>query len=90
MLFRWLDESEDDGKLECDLPLTRVVTGEDKAGEWKVKVITGNKDNSSTDARVTLTVFGERGDSGPLPLGEPDSGLFDTGATDEFDVSLIV
>ena len=39
--------------------------------------------------QVTLTVFGDQGDSGPLPLGEPDSGLFDTGATDEFDVRSI-
>ena len=85
---RWLDVSEDDGLLERTLPLTRVIEGEDRAGEWKVIVTTGNKDNSSTDAQVSLTVFGERGNSGPLPLGVPDSGLFEIGATDEFDVSV--
>lgn len=50
--------------------------------------MTSDKDMAGTDAQVTLTVFGINGDSGPLPLGEPDGGFFEKGATDQFDVRI--
>ena len=50
-------------------------------------VQTSDRALAGTDAQVTLTVFGVNGDSGPLPLGEPDNGFFESGATDQFDVS---
>ena len=49
--------------------------------------MTTNRAKCGTDSQVRLTVFGKNGDSGPLPLGSPDDGLFNSGATDEFDVS---
>ena len=51
-IHRWLDESEGDGLIERELAVTRVIDGEDLAAEWKVRITTGNKDNSSTDAKV--------------------------------------
>jgi hypothetical protein len=48
--------------------------------------MTSKKDNAGTDAQVTLTVFGVNGDSGPLLLGEPGGGFFESGATDQFEV----
>ena len=58
-------------------------------GEWRVFVTTSNKANSDTGSQVFLTVFGDKGNSGPLPLGSPGGSAFQSGATDEFDVSLI-
>ena len=55
-------------------------------GDYAVLVATGGDENGSTDAKVTLTVFGERGDSGPLPLEKEGEELFKPGATDEFKV----
>ena len=49
-------------------------------------VTTSDKDNSDTDALVTLTVFGDQGNSGPLPLGEPGKDLFKAEGTDDFKV----
>ena len=54
--------------------------------DWRVYVYTSSEDKSGTDAQVTLTVFGEKGDTGPQPLGVPENGLFESGATDQFDV----
>lgn len=56
-------------------------------GDWQVLVVTSDLDHASTNHQVYLTVFGEAGDSGALPLGEPDKGLFEQGKTDKFDVS---
>ena len=55
--------------------------------EYKVAVITHGDKGSGTEAQVTLTVFGERRDTGPQPLSKP--GAFKDGATDEFTVSSI-
>ena len=56
-------------------------------GNVKVYVTTSGAPNSGTNDRVTLTVYGDAGNSGPLSLGEPDKGHFQTGQTDEFQVS---
>lgn len=42
----------------------------------------------STTSQVTLTVYGDAGNSGPLPLGKPNQGLFKPGQTDEFEVNI--
>ena len=53
-------------------------------------VSTAGGEDSGTAGQVTLNVFGERGETGALPLGEPGKGLFQPGQTDEFDVSIRV
>ena len=88
MLCRWLDEGEDDGKLERDLALTRILGDEaPEKGDWCLYVVTSEDDNSGTDAQVTVTLFGEKGNSGPLELGKPGVDLFEAGASDQFEVS---
>ena len=52
----------------------------------KVYVTTSGAPNSGTNDHVTLTVYGDAGNSGPLSLGEPDKGHFQPGQTDEFQV----
>ena len=63
-------------------------------GDYKVLVTTSDDKDSGTDAKVTLTVFGDKGNSGPLPL-EKDGhkeglNLFVDGTTDDFQVSRTV
>lgn len=56
-------------------------------GSVKVFVTTMSAPGSETNNHVTLTVYGDAGNSGPLSLGEPDKGYFQPGQTDEFLVS---
>ena len=94
MYCRWFDEGEDDGLIEREIPLTRVIDdGHSDApppqdGDWHVFITSGSPESrGSTDAQVFWQVFGEKGDTGELPLGQPGKGLFEAGNTDQFDVS---
>ena len=42
--------------------------------------------DSGTDSNVTLTVYGDADNSGPITLGSANTGYFYSGHTDEFDV----
>ena len=50
-------------------------------------LITTGKSGGCSDVQVLWQVFGEKGDTGAMPLGEPRAGLFQAGNTDQFDVS---
>ena len=55
---------------------------------WNLYLTTSDRDQDcDTSAAVTLTAFGESGDTGPLPLGEAGDENFQTGETDDFQVS---
>ena len=43
--------------------------------------------SGGTQAQVTITVYGHKGNTGPLSLGEADGETFQSGHIDEFDVS---
>ncbi len=43
--------------------------------------------SAGTQAQVSLTVYGHKGNSGPIPLGYADGQTFRAGQEDEFDVS---
>nr|XP_020861600.1 lipoxygenase homology domain-containing protein 1 isoform X4 [Phascolarctos cinereus] len=61
----------------------RVLLSDD---EWRVLVLTGN---TGTRANVTLWVYGDRGDTGPLPLGKDNrEQLFLPRKEDEFQVQI--
>ncbi|XP_066274370.1 lipoxygenase homology domain-containing protein 1-like isoform X2 [Branchiostoma lanceolatum] len=99
---RWLDENEDDKLTERELVLQEdnpakspdhaqatpppEDTTDNKKDEWTVCVTTSEDVNAGTDAQVTLTVYGDKGNSGPLQLGVGQSGFFERGKIDEFDV----
>ncbi|XP_012939779.1 lipoxygenase homology domain-containing protein 1 isoform X2 [Aplysia californica] len=59
-----------------------------KPGDWRVYVMTSSEPGSGTDAKVTLTVLGDKGSSGPLVLGAAGQDFFSEGQTDQFDVWL--
>ncbi|XP_069127319.1 uncharacterized protein [Argopecten irradians] len=92
---KWLDVGEDDTVILRELPLTseeevqqEAPKPEPKDGDFRVYIITGREPKAATTAQVTLTVYGDAGNSGPLQLGKADSGQFRVGQTDEFDISL--
>ncbi|GFN93248.1 lipoxygenase-like protein domain-containing protein 1, partial [Plakobranchus ocellatus] len=59
-----------------------------RAGDWHVYTVTASEADSWTDANVTLSIFGTKGHSGPLPLGSKDQGSFQAGQTDQFEIYL--
>ena len=59
-------------------------------GKWKVWVTTNDHPSASSHAQVTLTVYGHKGNSGPIPLGYADGETFQSGNIDEFEVSWIM
>lgn len=58
-------------------------------GDWRVYTRTSDEPGSGTDANITLTIFGTKGDSGPLALGKKGEGSFHPGHTDETKVCCI-
>jgi len=58
-------------------------------GKWKVWVTTNELPSAGTQAQVTLTVYGHRGCTKPLPLGSPDGRIFQAGNVDQFTVCAI-
>lgn len=55
-------------------------------GDWKVYVTTAADEDSGTDSNVSITVYGDADNSGPIQLGSQSVGYFYSGKTDEFDV----
>ncbi|XP_078711332.1 lipoxygenase homology domain-containing protein 1-like, partial [Lampetra fluviatilis] len=77
------------------LPLLQNPRGAARAegktkGRFKVWVSTGELAAAGTDARVSVTLYGERGHAGPILLGAGSGGTggtFSKGSEDEFTVS---
>ncbi|XP_048249875.1 lipoxygenase homology domain-containing protein 1-like isoform X2 [Haliotis rufescens] len=57
-------------------------------GRWKVWISTNELGSGGTEAQVTLTVYGKKANSGPIPLGYADNQHFQSGQIDEFDISV--
>lgn len=55
-------------------------------GDWKITVVTGNLPNAGTDATVSLYVYGEGSNSGPIVLGSGSHQLFNVNSADTFQV----
>jgi hypothetical protein len=51
-----------------------------------VSVGTNELPSAGTQAEVTITVYGHKGNSGPVPLGYTDGQTFQSGQVDEFEV----
>lgn len=58
-------------------------------GRWQVWIKTNDLPAAGTYAQVSLTVYGDQGNSGPIILGddEEEDDYFTPGKTDEFTVS---
>ena len=55
-------------------------------GKWEIFITTGSEDDADTDVPVKLTVFGSKGTSDAMILGEDVKEKFRMGATDRFEV----
>ena len=52
-------------------------------------VTTNELPAAGTKAQVSITVYGHKGNSGPIPLGNADGETFEAGNIDEFEVSIV-
>ena len=56
-------------------------------GDFSVSVVTNGQSKGFND-QVYLTIYGDASNSGQLPLGEPDNGLFQAESTEKFEVRI--
>ena len=57
-------------------------------GRWRVMLRTNALPSAGTQAQVKINVYGDKGNSGDITLGNGDGKNFQPGYVDEFDVSL--
>ncbi|CAN9504554.1 unnamed protein product [Ophioblennius macclurei] len=86
--FRWLDRNEDDGQIVREL----VPAGDGvrlfNVG-YHVAIKTGNVNGASSDSKVFVKLYGEKGDTTKMILAVSDNDLrnyFETGRTDIFTI----
>ncbi|XP_038056107.1 uncharacterized protein LOC119728107 [Patiria miniata] len=87
---RWMSRQEDDGQTCRELPV--IVEGSPvfPIVNYYVAVVTGNYWNAGTAAKVYVTVYGERGDTGPRLLHKTKrTKKFDKGKTDVFNIEAV-
>uniref|UniRef100_H2XXL5 PLAT domain-containing protein n=1 Tax=Ciona intestinalis TaxID=7719 RepID=H2XXL5_CIOIN len=57
-------------------------------GRWTVAIATSELPAAGTDARVTITVYGTKGNTGPILLNDKNEPTFRSGNEDEFSVNV--
>ncbi|XP_072659914.1 lipoxygenase homology domain-containing protein 1-like [Canis lupus baileyi] len=62
------------------------IQEEANEGDWKVTVVTGDLENASTTATVSLYVYGEATCLGPIILGSGKYQLFNSNSADIFKI----
>ncbi|KAM3842453.1 LOW QUALITY PROTEIN: lipoxygenase homology domain-containing protein 1 [Diretmus argenteus] len=86
--YRWLDRNEDDGQIVREL----VPVGDGQRlfnVNYHIAVKTGSINGASSDSKVFVKLYGEKGDSDKILLVVSDNDLrnyFETGATDIFTI----
>ncbi|XP_041483698.1 uncharacterized protein LOC121430484 isoform X9 [Lytechinus variegatus] len=87
---RWMSRDEDDGEICRELPVMRDGEPVYPVVLYQVSVTTGNYWNASTEADVYITLYGERGDTGPrLLLRSKRKQKFEKGKTDVFSLEAV-
>uniref|UniRef100_A0A8C6KKR9 ST8 alpha-N-acetyl-neuraminide alpha-2,8-sialyltransferase 5 n=1 Tax=Nothobranchius furzeri TaxID=105023 RepID=A0A8C6KKR9_NOTFU len=80
---RWLDRNEDDGQIVREL----VPAGEGLHVNYHIAIKTGSVNGASSDSRVFVKLYGEKGDTDRVILAVSDNDLrnyFETARTDIF------
>ncbi|XP_056875603.1 lipoxygenase homology domain-containing protein 1 [Takifugu flavidus] len=86
--FRWLDHNEDDGQIVREL----VPAGDGLRlfnVSYHIAIKTGSVNGASSDSRVFVKLYGEKGDTNKMTLAVSDNDLrnyFETGRTDIFTI----
>uniref|UniRef100_A0A4W6C1W7 Lipoxygenase homology PLAT domains 1 n=1 Tax=Lates calcarifer TaxID=8187 RepID=A0A4W6C1W7_LATCA len=84
--FRWLDRNEDDGQIVREL----VPAGDGLRlfnVNYHIAIKTGSVNGASSDSKVFVKLYGEKGDTNRIILAVSDNDLrnyFETGRTDVF------
>uniref|UniRef100_A0A8C9S0Y2 Lipoxygenase homology PLAT domains 1 n=1 Tax=Scleropages formosus TaxID=113540 RepID=A0A8C9S0Y2_SCLFO len=94
--YRWLDQNEDDGQIVREL----VPSGDGQRlhSDYHIAVKTGSISGASSDSKVFVKLYGEKGDTSKMWLVVSDNDLsnyFETGrvdifTTDTFDIGKII
>ncbi|CAF1522163.1 unnamed protein product [Adineta ricciae] len=89
--YCWLGKNKDGGVIERQLTSSNVTGKPITIISYKITVVTGDKDRSGTDAKVFLTIYGDKEDSGEHQLdhSEPNENPFEQTQTDTFYMELI-
>uniref|UniRef100_A0A8C5H2G2 Lipoxygenase homology domain-containing protein 1-like n=1 Tax=Gouania willdenowi TaxID=441366 RepID=A0A8C5H2G2_GOUWI len=86
--YRWLDRNEDDGQIVREL----VPAGDGVRlfnVSYHIAIKTGNVNGASSDSKVFVKLYGEKGDTTKMILAVSDNDLrnyFETGRTDTFTI----
>uniref|UniRef100_A0A3Q3IZ75 PLAT domain-containing protein n=1 Tax=Monopterus albus TaxID=43700 RepID=A0A3Q3IZ75_MONAL len=86
--FRWLDHNEDDGQIVREL----VPAGDGLRlfnVSYHIAIKTGNVSGASSNSKVFVKLYGEKGDTDKMILAVSDNDLknyFETGRTDIFTI----
>uniref|UniRef100_A0A9J8ARP5 Lipoxygenase homology domains 1a n=1 Tax=Cyprinus carpio carpio TaxID=630221 RepID=A0A9J8ARP5_CYPCA len=81
--YRWLDRNEDDGQIVRELVPTDDAVG------YHIAIKTGSINGASSDSKVFVKLYGEKGDTNKMLLVVSDNDLvnyFETGQTDIFTI----
>ena len=57
-------------------------------GRWKVSIVTSELAAAATDSHVTITVYGVKGNTGPILLNGDNKATFKSGSEDQFVVGI--
>ncbi|CAF2130421.1 unnamed protein product [Rotaria magnacalcarata] len=82
---QWLAKDEGDRKISRDLTLHKQQTTTQKSNYYKITVYTGNKSGAGTNSDVSLTLYGNLGEAGPMKLANQEDN-FEPGKKDEFTI----
>ncbi|XP_030838662.1 uncharacterized protein LOC105447429 isoform X2 [Strongylocentrotus purpuratus] len=87
---RWMSRDEDDGEICRELPVMRDGEPIYPVVLYQVTMTTGNYWNASPEADVYITLYGERGDTGPRLLHRSKrKQKFEKGKTDVFSLEAV-
>eukprot|EP00047_Mylnosiga_fluctuans_P014195 m.36272 g.36272 ORF g.36272 m.36272 type:complete len:2392 (+) comp5381_c0_seq2:48-7223(+) len=90
---RWFDKSQDDGLIVRELGLTGAGPAELQTNavqhNYDVHVFTGDVRYAGTDANVFVVLYGDKADSGKVPLltSKTNRNKFERGKEDQFTVA---
>jgi hypothetical protein len=82
---KWFDKKEDDGQTEREFAISSESGEAKQTFTYKVTVVTGDVRAAGTSAKVSITLYGTKGDSGTRIM----HGKFDRGAVSSSDIECV-
>ncbi|XP_070556277.1 uncharacterized protein [Ptychodera flava] len=79
--FKWLDAEQDDKKIEREIKVGKPEN------EWTVWINTADDSKSRNDVPAHMVVYGSKGKSDPIPLGNARLNTINPGTVDEFEIN---